>query len=404
MRQKFITILTVSLILIACNSNSTQISESGQATENDLQLPATFYKKFEGSIGDISIVMDLTKKDSILTGQYYNTEVGVPLTLNGNISSDGNFKLSEMNDKYEETAIFAGSFNNNNLISGTWTNSKTEKTLSFNLSEKKENIVEISFESRYSENCKNAEKHKKQPSADVMHWDTLCTSLDLDLIKVVAPSKEATLKINETIKELVCGISNDDKKYSSIDELMNSVNSVDDDAGYTLSIGCALITNDNDILCVSIGQSGYGFGNAHPFGNGNYYNFDIKTGNQILLDDIMLPNFEKFLNQVAEKKFLETNGSDGWDFEKGKFELNRDFAITPGGLLFSFDQYEIGPYLMGSPEVFIPYKDIDNLLKPNGILQAWRKNRSAANKGFVIAGFPRFADTFMQGGSLVLRM
>ena len=32
------------------------------------------------------------------------------------------------------------------------------------------------------------------------------------------------------------------------------------------------------------------------------------------------------------------------------------------------------------------------------------RNRTAANKGFAIAGVPCFADTFVQGGSSVLRM
>lgn len=33
-----------------------------------------------------------------------------------------------------------------------------------------------------------------------------------------------------------------------------------------------------------------------------------------------------------------------------------------------------------------------------------QRNRAAANKGFAIAGVPCFADTFVQGGSSVLRM
>lgn len=32
------------------------------------------------------------------------------------------------------------------------------------------------------------------------------------------------------------------------------------------------------------------------------------------------------------------------------------------------------------------------------------KKKTAANKGFAIAGVPCFADTFVQGGSSVLRM
>jgi hypothetical protein len=112
---------------------------------------------------------------------------------------------------------------------------------------------------------------------------------------------------------------------------------------------------------------------AHPQNEGIFYNFDIRTGKQILLDDLLIQNYETTLNKIGEQKFVETNGSDMWHFEKGKFEVNRDFAITPGGLLFSYDQYEIGPYVMGAPQVFISYKDIDNLIKPNGLLEAWRK-------------------------------
>ena len=33
-----------------------------------------------------------------------------------------------------------------------------------------------------------------------------------------------------------------------------------------------------------------------------------------------------------------------------------------------------------------------------------RQNRTTGNKGFAIAGVPCFADTFVQGGSSVLRM
>jgi hypothetical protein len=35
---------------------------------------------------------------------------------------------------------------------------------------------------------------------------------------------------------------------------------------------------------------------------------------------------------------------------------------------------------------------------------SYSENRAAGNKGFAIAGVPCFADTFVQGGSSVLRM
>ena len=57
-----------------------------------------------------------------------------------------------------------------------------------------------------------------------------------------------------------------------------------------------------------------------------------------------------------------------WDFEPGNFKLNENFAISTGGLLFTFNPYEIGPYVMGAPQVFIPYKEMKDLINKNGLL------------------------------------
>jgi hypothetical protein len=61
------------------------------------------------------------------------------------------------------------------------------------------------------------------------------------------------------------------------------------------------------------------------------------------------------------------NGKEGWDFEPGKFKINNNFIIQKRGLLFQFNAYEIGTYLT-RPSVFIPYAQIKDLIKEDGIL------------------------------------
>jgi hypothetical protein len=373
MKQKFLVIYLVVFILTACNSNSKQSPIYGQSLQENISLPKTFYRKFIGTFGNNEIVLDLTKNDSILTGQYYLKNGSIPKSLNGHIGTDLKFKLSETNNNFEEVGNFSGSFINSSVISGTWTDKIGKQKIPFNLSEKTDNIVQILFEKRQSKNCKNAEKNKKQPSDDPMPWDTLCTTIDLDYITVKLPSLEASKKVNDTIMKILCNSSIYGNQYSTLEALMNSVDSVENGVGFEMSIGAYLITNDNNIICISIGESFFDFGAAHPQNINNLYNFDIRTGNLITLDDILIENYAETLNKIGEIIFIETNGSEGWQFEKGSFELNRDFAITPGGLLFSYDQYEIGVYAAGAPEVFIPYKDINNLIKPNGLLNVWRK-------------------------------
>lgn len=93
---------------------------------------------------------------------------------------------------------------------------------------------------------------------------------------------------------------------------------------------------------------------------------DITTGRPITLTDILLPDYEERLNRVAEALFVKQNGSDNWNFQPGHFEVKKEFAIQIDGLMFSYDPYEMGSYMMGAPSVIIPFADINDLINPTG--------------------------------------
>ena len=136
------------------------------------------------------------------------------------------------------------------------------------------------------------------------------------------------------------------------------------------------MTNENDILSLSIFRN-QNTGGAHPNFACDYHNYDLLTGNQIKLNEIFTPNYAATLNKAGEKIFkknIDRNNDGIWDFGKGGFHLNSNFAITPGGLLFLFNQYEIGPYAAGSPEIFIPYKEIENIILPGGAISRFISN------------------------------
>lgn len=50
-------------------------------------LPARFYKKFKGKIGDVGITMNFTKNKTDITGNYYYDNIGIPLSISGEINS-----------------------------------------------------------------------------------------------------------------------------------------------------------------------------------------------------------------------------------------------------------------------------------------------------------------------------
>ena len=71
------------------------------------------------------------------------------------------------------------------------------------------------------------------------------------------------------------------------------------------------------------------------------------------MSDIFKAGYGKELTKIAEKLFIRQNGYSDWDFSpgKGNFKLAQEFYLTENGIVFSYNQYEIGPYAAGMPEV-----------------------------------------------------
>jgi len=137
----------------------------------------------------------------------------------------------------------------------------------------------------------------------------------------------------------------------------------------------SVIYNENSM--VSFQSEFYHYtGGAH--GNSGIYfsNFNSQTGEQLELAHLLIPGYENELNKTAKKIFRnirELKSEDNFEeagfwFEGNKFALNENFGIKTDGLVFFFNSYEIAPYAMGPTEIRIPYKEIKNLVKQDGLL------------------------------------
>lgn len=117
-------------------------------------------------------------------------------------------------------------------------------------------------------------------------------------------------------------------------------------------------------------------GGAHGNSEKYFMNFNSLDGKKLNLSDLLVANYETELNRVAEKIFrmekelsTEANLEEaGFWFKEGKFSLNENFGIKNDGLSFYFNSYEIAPYSMGPTEIKIPYAEIKNLIKEDGLL------------------------------------
>ena len=65
-------------------------------------------------------------------------------------------------------------------------------------------------------------------------------------------------------------------------------------------------------------------------------------------------------------------GAAGFWFEGGRFKLNENFAVTPTGLLFFFNDYEIAPHSFGATSISLPWSQVMPLIRTDGPLAAGR--------------------------------
>jgi hypothetical protein len=119
-------------------------------------------------------------------------------------------------------------------------------------------------------------------------------------------------------------------------------------------------------------------GGAHPNRTLTYANFRPATAERIRLTGILKEGFAGPLNNVGERRFRELKGIglDGdlkeanFRFPNDHFQLNDNFSIdadglTFYGLTFYFNNYEIASYADGPTKLFLPYTDLQVLLRAN---------------------------------------
>ncbi len=141
---------------------------------------------------------------------------------------------------------------------------------------------------------------------------------------------------------------------------------------YTLKSYAKVIGQDSALIALEYG--GYAFqGGAHGGSFTGFINWDGKTNKNVTLDDILIAGYKPELNKIAERifrkdeKLTTTAPLDDYFFDKNIFKLNENYSITPIGLRFMYNQYEIKPYASGQTELLIPYSEISKLMRPQSV-------------------------------------
>ena len=109
-------------------------------------------------------------------------------------------------------------------------------------------------------------------------------------------------------------------------------------------------------------------GGAHGYGGDVFYNYDLKSGKRLKLEDVMMldKGAQSQLSELLYKKLMELSESEGqyngmeiWDSS-----ATDNYYIEHGEMVFVYLPYAVAAYCYGVVYVPLKYKDIETLLIP----------------------------------------
>ncbi|MFD2871861.1 DUF3298 domain-containing protein [Mucilaginibacter ximonensis] len=231
-------------------------------------------------------------------------------------------------------------------------------------------------------------KTVKQRAADCGNKpDTGCT-----VAQVKYPLFKNQPVLNDTVNKRIIGLfgyNNPDRKPDTnlAKYIMSFVKQYESDKAkqftrnmfYTLDLTVKIVRQDSSLTTIEL--SGYNYeGGAHGGSITTFINWNTKANKDIKLGDIFTDGYKQQLTTIADtifrkqEKLTPTQSlANDYFFKDNKFALNENFLITPLGIKFLYNQYEIKPYAAGQTDLFIPYAKIKSLLKPNTVITQYLK-------------------------------
>lgn len=126
-------------------------------------------------------------------------------------------------------------------------------------------------------------------------------------------------------------------------------------------------------------------GAAHPMHAIEVFNYNLTTGKEVRLADVFKTNstYLDVFSQVSRKELMDkVQNDDSKTLVEGtapQAENFKNWNLQANGVLITFNEYQVAPYVFGQPEIVIPYSALTNVLAPESPLGACAQTAGNCN-------------------------
>ncbi len=169
---------------------------------------------------------------------------------------------------------------------------------------------------------------------------------------------------------------------TQISQFIQSAQEVEDwrketlpEAENSLYISYTTTNSSHDLVSIKFDVSVYTAGAAHPNPYSIVYNFDLSTGKQLSMEDLFLLGSD-YLRKISDYCINELQNNeyvfpDFQQYAQPTADNYRNWNIQQGGILITFDVYQVAPYVAGPQLVEVPYEVLRDQIGPESPLNAF---------------------------------
>ena len=184
--------------------------------------------------------------------------------------------------------------------------------------------------------------------------------------------QDALKALNQSALDDQKSVIDENKEYAEQEYASNP-----DMVEYTFDRDILVARSDETVLSMAVMEGSY-LGGAHPFGMTTGRTYDTQIGKELSLKDVV-SDYDGIYEYV--KKQLEENYDQSMFFEDYQDTLQKMFydesgdygtvqwTISQTGLSIYFNQYDLAPYVAGSQQVDISFKEQPQLFQSKYVVE-----------------------------------